>query len=687
MDGLAKAPQLLAYQLQLSLTSIFRALGGLGPKDWIVFIAWASGLLLALAALRYGLERLDSALRQDTATPVIAGIVKLLSGLLRMNLLSIGLVLIVVALARVLIVAPPNEEILLTLVACAVGTKVAVNLAWLLLARPDLPAAQRQPRLYRLLAISFWSGGLLIALTTVAHLSLLSRTSLDLLDRLFMFYLLLTFIPVLWAHRVLVQRMTSYYGQRPWVRLVLLTSLIVPVALLGIGLAGSLGYLSLAWIGVHYLLIFATVLVGWMLSQQLLNDLTAWLKHRALERSRREWSSMRRVADALRRVLSLWLFLAAIFLLIEFYSLEGTLADAWKVLMTAIVIVMALYEMLLLLADRAAEKSEGAFIVNLVDQARKPLGVILPIAAAQITLRRLSLPDNIIALGGHALTLVQIGAIIWLFLRLTSLLDQVAEHRYRPADVKEDLVARRARTQLRVLRQSLHVTLTFVGLGAMLMTFPGIRQLGAGLLASAGAAGLVIGIAARPLFENLIAGIQIALTQPIRLDDVVIVEGEWGTIEEINATYVVVQIWDDRRLVLPLKYFNEHPFQHWSRKGTDLLGSVFLNVDYSFPVEEGRKFLKRILDETDLWDGRAWVLQVTDSKEYGMELRALATAKDAPTAWDLRCYVREKLIAFIQEHYPASLPQRRTRYVSDEQQREEEKPAAPSFVIQSGLRD
>jgi hypothetical protein len=192
-----------------------------------------------------------------------------------------------------------------------------------------------------------------------------------------------------------------------------------------------------------------------------------------------------------------------------------------------------------------------------------------------------------------------------------------------------------------------------------MMTFPRIQQLGAGLLASAGVAGLVVGVAARPLLENLIAGVQIGVTQPIRLDDVVIVEGEWGRIAEINSTYVIVHIWDDRRLVVPLNYFNTQPFQNWTRTGGELLGTAFFNVDYTFSVEEGRQALKRILDESGIWDGRAWGLQVTDSKEHTLELRALMSAPDASTAWDLRCYVREKFVAFLQQSYPNCLPKTR----------------------------
>jgi small-conductance mechanosensitive channel len=188
------------------------------------------------------------------------------------------------------------------------------------------------------------------------------------------------------------------------------------------------------------------------------------------------------------------------------------------------------------------------------------------------------------------------------------------------------------------------------------MSFPSIRQIGASLLASAGLAGLVIGLAARPVIANLLAGIQLALSGPMRLDDVVIIEGEWGRIEEITTTYIVVRIWDLRRLVVPLSYFIEKPFQNWTRSSSDLLGTVFLYTDYTVPVDEVRKELLRILDGAELWDRKVANLQVTDAKERTLELRALMSASDSGKAWDLRCQVREALVGFLQRNYPQSLP-------------------------------
>jgi small-conductance mechanosensitive channel len=188
------------------------------------------------------------------------------------------------------------------------------------------------------------------------------------------------------------------------------------------------------------------------------------------------------------------------------------------------------------------------------------------------------------------------------------------------------------------------------------MVFEPVRQLGTSILATAGIAGIIIGFAAQRSISTLLAGLQIALTQPIRLDDVVIVENEWGRIEDISLTYVTVRIWDQRRLIVPINHFIEQPFQNWTRSSADILGTVFLHVDYRAPLAEIRTELDRILAESPYWDGKVKVLQVTDAGPQTLELRALGSAADASLAWDLRCEVREKLVTFLQQHHPDSLP-------------------------------
>jgi small-conductance mechanosensitive channel len=199
----------------------------------------------------------------------------------------------------------------------------------------------------------------------------------------------------------------------------------------------------------------------------------------------------------------------------------------------------------------------------------------------------------------------------------------------------------------------------------MLMVFESVRQFGASILASAGVAGIVVGLAAQRSIATLLAGFQIALTQPIRVDDVVIVENEWGRIEDITLTYVVVQIWDQRRLIVPMTHFIERPFQNWTRSSSDILCTVTLHLDYSAPVTAMRAELTRILQQSRYWDGRVNVLQVTDTREHTVEVRALASAADASLAWDLRCEIREKLVGFIQRAHPDSLPRSRTSFAAD----------------------
>jgi small-conductance mechanosensitive channel len=226
-------------------------------------------------------------------------------------------------------------------------------------------------------------------------------------------------------------------------------------------------------------------------------------------------------------------------------------------------------------------------------------------------------------------------------------------------DVEDNLLARKHNTQIRVLVRAIDVVLVILTTGAALMTFPAVRQYGVSLFASAGAAGIIVGLAARPLLSNLFAGVQLAITQPIRLDDAVIVENEWGRVEEITSTYVVVRIWDLRRMIVPLSYFIEKPFQNWTRQTSTLIGAAMIYVDYSAPVAAIREELGRIVRASKNWNGEVINLQVTDAKERTLELRAIMSANSSGAAFDLRCEVREKLIAFLQKEHPGALPRRR----------------------------
>jgi small-conductance mechanosensitive channel len=298
---------------------------------------------------------------------------------------------------------------------------------------------------------------------------------------------------------------------------------------------------------------------------------------------------------------------------------------------------------------------------------RWPARLVVALVAALLTVPVTDLEPEARGVARHALVIVLVLALAWLGLRVVRVSEQAAMRRFS-IEMKDNLHARRKRTQALVLSRVASVVIVVVALSAVMLTFEGARTVGASLLASAGVAGLVAGIAARSTLGNLVAGIQIAFTEPIRLDDVVVVEGEWGRIEEITLTYVVVRIWDSRRLVLPTTYFVETPFQNWTRSNAQVLGAVHLHVDYTTPVDDIRAELERVLQTNDKWDGDAWVLQVVEAKERTIELRALMTAEDAPTSWDLRCEVREALVGYLQEHHPGSLPRLRVTEAEDAQE-------------------
>jgi small-conductance mechanosensitive channel len=258
----------------------------------------------------------------------------------------------------------------------------------------------------------------------------------------------------------------------------------------------------------------------------------------------------------------------------------------------------------------------------------------------------------------HLNALALIAVVTWLAVRLISTVAEAVALLY-PVNVADNLLARRIHTQTQVFARTLASAVALVGIACALLTFPNVRGIGASLLASAGIAGLVVGIAARPIVGNLLAGLQLALTQPIRIDDVVVVEGEWGRIEDIGSAYVTIGLWDERRLVVPLQYFVEKPFQNWTRTSSRIVGSVFLWADYGMPVDPLRAELRRICEAAADWDKRVCLLQVTDSSERAMQLRALVSAADSSRAWDLRCLVRERLIDFIRREYPQFLPRLR----------------------------
>jgi small-conductance mechanosensitive channel len=273
----------------------------------------------------------------------------------------------------------------------------------------------------------------------------------------------------------------------------------------------------------------------------------------------------------------------------------------------------------------------------------------------QVVLRNVSPTLRLSPLLLHLTALCTIASITWLATRcVKSIGDTIIE--LNPTDSVDNLGARRIHTQSKVLARSVNVLIILIGTGMALMTLPLLKQIGTSLLASAGVAGLIVGFAAKPVLGNLLAGLQLALSQPIRLDDVVIVENEWGQIEEITGTYVVVRIWDQRRMVVPLQWFIEHPFQNWTRTSSELLGTVTVWTDYRLPVDPLRAEATRICQGAEEWDGRLCIIQVTDASERAMQVRVLVSAQDAGRCFDLRCKVREGLIAYIHREYPECLP-------------------------------
>nr|WP_254779232.1 MULTISPECIES: mechanosensitive ion channel domain-containing protein [unclassified Luteibacter] len=296
---------------------------------------------------------------------------------------------------------------------------------------------------------------------------------------------------------------------------------------------------------------------------------------------------------------------------------------------------------------------------SIVARANAPLEAIVPLAMLLIACRAApEEPARLLAFIEHTIALGLIAACTWFVVRCVGALEATVS-RFNPIDLEDNLHARRLQTQVRVLSRTAMVVAIVLGIGVGLMTFPAVRQFGASLLASAGLAGLAVGLAAKPVLGNLIAGIQIALTQPIRIDDVVIVEGEWGRVEEITSTYVVVKIWDERRMIVPLQYFIEQPFQNWTRTSSQILGTVLLWFDYGMPLDPVRAELERLCKGAPEWDGRVCVLQVVDSNDKAMQLRALVSSADSGRSFDLRCKVREGLIAFVRRECPQYLPRLR----------------------------
>ena len=313
-----------------------------------------------------------------------------------------------------------------------------------------------------------------------------------------------------------------------------------------------------------------------------------------------------------------------------------------------------------------AQRQGSSLAQSVAKHLRQASGWFLPVLALSLLLPLVQLPPRGLEVLRRVVEMALILTFAWGLVKTVDVVEDQVLRRYQLGGSGDNLRVRKLFTQLQFIKKLVMSLIVFVAIGLVLMSFETVRRLGTGLLTSAGIASVIVGFAAQRSISNLLAGFQIAFTQPIRIDDVLVVEGEWGRVEEITFTNVVLRLWDERRLVLPLNYFIEKPFQNWTRSSSQILGTVFLNVDYTIPVEAVRAELQRIVAGTERWDKRVCLLHVTDAKERTLELRALVSAADASTVWELRCEVREKLVAFVQQHYPECLP--KTRSMVDAQE-------------------
>jgi small-conductance mechanosensitive channel len=295
------------------------------------------------------------------------------------------------------------------------------------------------------------------------------------------------------------------------------------------------------------------------------------------------------------------------------------------------------------------------FLLTVDRRCRWPWIATLTTSAALSVAPAADVHGNADAAMRHGLVLAVIGAVTWLLVRVAKSVEDVVLSRL-PIDIEDNRRVRKVRTQVQVLGHVLVAVLVVLGLATALMTFARMRALGTSLLASAGVAGIVGGLAAQSVLGNVFAGLQLAFTDALRVDDVVVVDDEWGRVEELTLTYVVLHLWDERRLVLPTTYFTTQPFQNWTRTSARNLGAVYLYLDYRTRVDELRAEAERIVTNSPLWDRQAWTLQVTDATERTIQVRVLASATDAGKAFDLRCDIREKLIGWLRDHHPEALP-------------------------------
>ncbi|AWL37905.1 MULTISPECIES: mechanosensitive ion channel family protein [Streptomyces] len=323
----------------------------------------------------------------------------------------------------------------------------------------------------------------------------------------------------------------------------------------------------------------------------------------------------------------------------------------------SLVLTLVLGWLVDVLLRRADARHSETPLWGLLRRCRPPLQVVLGTAllGATYTQIRVDAVRDHRAVIGQTLTLVLIAASAWLVLRVAATIVESSYARYAAAS-RDAARVRRVRTQVTLIQRVVTAVVATVAIAAMLLTFPEMRTVGTSMLASAGVVGIVAGVAAQSTLGNLFAGFQIAFGDMVRLGDTVVVNGEWGTVDEITLTFLTVRTWDERRITMPVSYFTSQPFENWSRGGAQMSGTVYFQLDHSAPVAEMRDALRDILGECAAWDGRNWSLAVTDTTPTTMEVRAVVTAKDADDIWTVRCAVREQLIVWLRAHHPYALP-------------------------------
>jgi small-conductance mechanosensitive channel len=348
--------------------------------------------------------------------------------------------------------------------------------------------------------------------------------------------------------------------------------------------------------------------------------------------------------------------------------LVGATAAAWLLYAATLAVLRRLLQGRRTYLRSVLEQTKNPTRLGLLLMA---LAIALPTAPVgsdtKIVIVRFLVLGTICLLGWIALTALNIAANLYLM-------------QFR-IDIEDNLLARKHVTQVRVLVRALDTIIVLVTLGFALMTFDAVRQYGVSLFASAGVAGVVFGLAAQPVLSNLIAGVQLAVTQPIRLEDAVTVQNEYGWIEEITATYVVIRLGDQRRLIVPLNYFIQQPFYNWTRQATPTIGTVVLYLDYAAPIDIIRKKAAELVEQTKQDNAKVTSVQVTNASVQAIEVRIVVNSDSATTTGNVSAELREKLIAFLQQEHPEALPRQRNEIVDASVRKGKEPPAAPPPAV------